>query len=107
MKKLKTPKEVFLYLSKIYEKCKSIDDCYENGIDEYICVSIYKICNGKFGQKCVDILEENKPKGSHWATRTDLWAGTTVWWLIYGNDINLTQVFQDKSRFLKELSDSL
>ena len=113
MKKLKTPKEVFLYLSKIYKKCKSIDDCYGNGIDEYICVSIDKLYYSQsiitrgLHEETRSLLYLNKPSNGHWCTLSPYWMGYGSWWIVCSNQVGLPQVFQDKSRFLKELSDSL
>jgi hypothetical protein len=109
-----TPKEVFLYLSKKYAKCKTFKDCYEEKIDEFICQSLqelhaYMLISEELLLQCKEILHDNKPDGDHWLTSTTYWRGELSWWSIYTSnyDGRVHEVFQDKSKFLLELSNSL
>jgi hypothetical protein len=58
-REFKTPKEVLQYIADVYSECYTFNEITESGLNEFICVSINRLCSFSLKNKTKQYIIDN------------------------------------------------
>ena len=58
---LTSKKLVFKHIIDVYEQCRTIEDVYQMGLDDFICISVQRMdISDRMAKNCLKAISENR-----------------------------------------------